>query len=312
MPFADRQYWLDKPMPAFLFLMRHLGVTQGQAQKIVAKRRLLVNGTVCLHSGATISGNIVVQEFIPCPMGSPPVFTAPDFGLFDKPSGVLVHPKTHHTPYSLLDDIRHYYGKDANNIHRIDMETSGLVLASRNKKSERKLKMMFESRGVKKRYLAWVRGEVDKPFTVDAPILQNDDFSTVKLKMLIDPAGKPSVTHFKPLKYDKEFDATLLLATPYTGRQHQIRVHLFHVKHPILGDPIYGVPTEVAISYLDRELSIEERVRVMGAPRLMLHAYMLEFEYEGVYYKVRSRFDFESERVKIAFPQKRLNPLCLQ
>ncbi|WP_457599137.1 RluA family pseudouridine synthase [Hydrogenimonas sp.] len=307
MAFKDVEYRLDEPMPAFLFLMRRIGVTQGQAQKIVAMRRLIVNGEVCRHSGEKICGNIVVQEFVPESGGLRPIFTTPDFGIFDKPSGLLVHPKTHKTPYSLLDDIRHVYGKDANNIHRIDMETSGLVLAGRSKRSERRLKMMFESRGVKKSYLAWVRGKVLRPFRVDAPIIRNDDHSAIKLKMLIDPAGKPSLTFFEPLRYDEEYDATLLRAIPHTGRQHQIRLHLFHVKHPILGDPIYGVPTKIAIAYLDRVLSQQERLRYMGASRLMLHAQELDFNYSGVRYRLRSNEDFEAQRCHIARPEERVN-----
>ncbi len=310
MPFHNIRYRLNEEMPAFLFLMRHVGVTQGQAQKIVAKRRLIVNDEVCRHSGKKIIGDIVVQEFLPESRGVAPTFTTPDFGLFDKPSGLLVHPKTHKTPYSLLDEIRHYYGKDANNIHRIDMETSGLVLAARTKKSEKRLKMMFESRSVKKSYLAWVRGKLTKPFHVDAPIARNSDHSAIKLKMLIDPNGKPSLTYFKPLRYDKRLDATLLQAVPHTGRQHQIRIHLFHVKHPILGDPIYGASTEAAISYLDRQLSDEERLKLMGASRLMLHAQELKFEYGGIEYAFSSKIDFEKDRSKIADPSLRVNPLC--
>ncbi len=310
MPFHNNRYKLKEEMPAFLFLMRHVGVTQGQAQKIVAKGRLIVNDEVCLHSGQRIVGDIVVQEFMPESRGVEPTFTTPDFGIFDKPSGLLVHPKTHKTPYSLLDEIRHHYGKDANNIHRIDMETSGLVLAARTKAVEKRLKMMFESRNVKKSYLAWVRGRLTEPFYVDAPISRNLDHSTIKLKMLIDRGGKPSLTHFKPLYYDESLDATLLQAVPHTGRQHQIRVHLFHVKHPILGDPIYGVSTEAAISYLDRKLSEEERMRLMGASRLMLHAQELKFEYGNIEYAFVSKIDFEKERSKIAPPSVRVNPPC--
>ncbi|BBG66837.1 putative ribosomal pseudouridine synthase [Hydrogenimonas sp.] len=309
MAFRNISYSLDIEMPAFLFLMRYIGVTQGQAQKIVAKGRLLVNGVRCSSSGQKICGDIVVQEFIPEPRGLAPIFTTPDFGLFDKPSGLLVHPKTHRTPYSLLDDIRHCYGKSANNIHRIDMETSGLLLVSRDKASERRLKMMFEERRVKKSYLAWVRGKLSEPFSVDAPILRNSDYSEIKLKMVVDPAGKPSLTHFSPLKYDEELDATLIRATPHTGRQHQIRLHLFHVKHPILGDPIYGVSTEAAISYLDRVMSSEERMKITGASRLMLHAEELDFEYRGARYRIRSNIEFEKEKREIALPSARFNPL---
>ncbi|WP_300365702.1 RluA family pseudouridine synthase [Hydrogenimonas sp.] len=305
MAFLNRLYHLDKPLPAFLFLMKTLGVRQGEAQKIVATGRLVVNGEIWQHSGHSICGEIEVKEFVPQSRGLKPIFTTTDFGLFDKPSGTLVHPTTYRTPYSMLDDIRHVYGKDANAIHRIDMETSGLLLVSRHKRAERQLKMMFEGRGVRKSYLAWVRGRVEKPFDVDVPLKQNSDFSTIKLKMLVHPEGKPSLTHFVPIEYDPEHDATLVQAYPHTGRQHQIRVHLFHVKHPILGDPIYGVPTEVAIAYLDKELKKEDRLFYMGADRLLLHAQTLEFNLEGVSYRFVSNFDFEDLKKMIVPPAKR-------
>ena len=309
MAFIDTTYQLDKPMPAFLFLMRHLGVRQNEAQKIVATGRLRVNGEVMTESGKTIQGEITVKTFIPQPRGTKPVFTTPDFGLFDKPSGTLVHPTTHRTPYSMLDDIRHIYGLQANAVHRIDMETSGLLLASRNKEAERTIKIMFEEKKVQKIYLAWVRGRIDKPFRVEAPLRQNTDFSTVKLKMLVDPTGKPSVTEFEPLEYDPVHDTTLVKAVPLTGRQHQIRVHLFHVKHPILGDPIYGVPTEIAIRYLDKILHPKERLKYMGARRLMLHAQELDFVYEGVRYRFVSRIDFRKAKREIVLPSERMGPV---
>jgi len=310
MGFIKKSFYVNEPIPAFLFLMRQLGISQGQSQRIVTTGRLFVNGKVWERSGQKIQGHIEVKMFVPQGRGVEPIFTTPDFGLFDKPSGVLVHPRTRFTNYSLLDDIRHIYGKDANAIHRIDKETSGLLLVSRNKESERKLKLMFESRDVKKSYLAWVRGRIDKPFKVNVPLKRNDDFSTIKLKVLVDPDGKDALTYFEPIEYDEVHDATLIQAFPHTGRQHQIRVHLFHVKHPIIGDPIYGVPTEVAIKYLDKEITEEERLYYMGAKRLLLHAQTLTFDYQGVSYSFNSKFDFESLKEFIVKPDKRFN-FCL-
>lgn len=307
MGFIKRNYYVNEPIPAFLFLMRQLGVSQGQSQRIITTGRLFVNGKVWERSGHKIQGHVEVKMFVPQGKGVEPIFSTTDFGLFDKPSGVLVHPRTRFTNYSLLDDIRHVYGKDANAIHRIDKETSGLLLVSRNKESERKLKMMFESRDVKKSYLAWVRGKIDKPFKVNIPLKRNDDFSTIKLKVLVDPDGKDALTYFEPIEYDETHDATLIQAFPHTGRQHQIRVHLFHVKHPIIGDPIYGVPTEVAIKYLDKEITEEERLYYMGAKRLLLHAQTLTFDYQGVSYNFNSKFDFESLKKLIVKPEKRFN-----
>jgi 23S rRNA pseudouridine1911/1915/1917 synthase len=88
---------------------------------------------------------------------------------------------------------------------------------------------------------------------------------------------------------------TLVEAKPLTGRQHQIRVHLFHVKHPIVGDPIYGQTEEDIVRFLDREIDSEERIRLGGAKRLLLHASQLEFVYSGNKYIIKSHTDFLQE-----------------
>ena len=87
---------------------------------------------------------------------------------------------------------------------------------------------------------------------------------------------------------------TLVEAHPRTGRQHQIRVHLFHVKHPIVGDPIYGQKEEDVVRFLDRDISPEERKVLSGATRLLLHASQLGFEYEGNSYDLHSKVDFRT------------------
>jgi 23S rRNA pseudouridine1911/1915/1917 synthase len=195
------------------------------------------------------------------------------------------------TPYSMLDEIRAISGDKANATHRIDMETSGLLLASKHKKAENYLKNAFEVKKIRKSYLAWVDGELTNPFFVDMPIRVNDDYSQTKHKVFIDSNGKHSHTDFTPLHYDESRDATLVACYPLTGRTHQIRVHLFHVKHPILGDPIYGTTFQTANAYLDDTLTPQERFRQTGATRLMLHAQTLRFPY-GARYHIESKADF--------------------
>ncbi|MDD2949325.1 MAG: RNA pseudouridine synthase, partial [Sulfuricurvum sp.] len=177
--------------------------------------------------------------------------------------------------------------------HRIDQETSGLVLAARNKISERVLKMMFEDREITKRYLAMVKGHLREPLDIQEPLLRREDESSiVRMIVRVHPEGKPSRTFITPLQYFPETDTTLVEASPYTGRQHQIRVHLFHVKHPIVGDPIYNQDINDAVRFLDREMSLEERFRNTGASRLLLHAHSLEFRYGDNPYHIVSREDF--------------------
>jgi 23S rRNA pseudouridine1911/1915/1917 synthase len=305
MPFVKEKFIVPKKTPAFLFIMREFNFTQGQAQRLLAKGRLLINGKSIFNTGEKIEGEIEIVYFKPSSCQNRPLFQNRDFMVFEKYSGVLVHPNTMATPYSLLDEIRAVAGDNANAVHRIDMETSGLLLASKHKKAESYLKTSFESRDIQKSYLAWVDGKLTKPFCVSEPIKINNDYSHCKHKVFICNEGKASHTDFKPLEYDKDLDATLVACYPHTGRTHQIRVHLFHVKHPILGDPIYGTTFTSANDYLEDELSQERRMVEMGASRLMLHAQSLRFEYGPTFY-IESKYDFSAMRELICSVKDRV------
>jgi 23S rRNA pseudouridine1911/1915/1917 synthase len=295
MPFVKETFTVPQKMPAFLFIMRTFNFTQGQAQRVLAKGRLLINGVSIFNTGESIEGEIEVVYFKPSSQGNRPLFHNKDFMVFEKYSGVLVHPNTMSTPYSLLDEIRALAGDDANAVHRIDMETSGLLLASKHKKSESYLKGSFENRSIKKSYLAWVDGKITESFSSMERIRINNDYSQTKHKVFICDEGKASHTDFTPLEYDEKLDATLLACYPHTGRTHQIRIHLFHVKHPILGDPIYGTTFKAANAYLEDVLTPKERMIETGASRLMLHAQSLSFEM-GSRFHIESKSDFSKMR----------------
>jgi len=305
MPFVKEKFNVPKKMPAFLFIMRTFNFTQGQAQRVLAKGRLLINGESIFNTGDSIEGEVEVVYFKPSSKGNTPLFHNKDFMVYEKYSGVLVHPNTMATPYSLLDEIRAISGDNANAVHRIDMETSGLLLASKHKKAESYLKMSFEDRSIKKSYLAWVDGKLTEPFSSYEPIRINNDYSRSKHKVFISAEGKTSHTDFVPIEYDKELDTTLVACYPHTGRTHQIRVHLFHVKHPILGDPIYGTTFKAANDYLEDELTPEDRMREMGASRLMLHAQSLSFSYGNKFY-IESRSNFRGMKDLICPKEKRV------
>ncbi len=305
MPFVKRPFHVEKATKAFLFIMKQFNFTQGEAQRLIAKGRVLVNGKSIYHTGAIIEGEIEVVYFEPKSRGLKPIFVDKNFLIFDKPSGVLVHPNTMSTEYSMLDEVRTHSGQNANGTHRIDMETSGLFLASRHKEAERYLKGSFEQKRIQKQYLAWVTGKLTKPFSVEASIAVRDDYSKNKHKVEISEKGKYAKTEFTPLEYDEALDTTLVACKPLTGRLHQIRVHLFHVKHPILGDPIYGTSFEVTNRYLDMELTDEERAIETGATRLMLHANTLLFPY-GATYHIKSKVDFRKFKGEICAKDKRL------
>ena len=295
MPFVKKKFIVKEKQRAVFYLMNEFGYPQREAQRFISKGRILVNGEKMLRTAGEIEGEIEFIYFEPISKGLKPTYVEEEFVVFDKPSGVLVHPQTKATPYSLIDELKNQFGMDANIAHRIDQETSGLVLCSTNKKSEREIKMMFQERDMKKKYLAMVHGEIKEELVVEAPLLRfQAESALVRMVVKVDESGKASKTSFKPLKYYAEYDMTLVECSPYTGRQHQIRVHLFHVKHSIVGDPIYGQSQENIGRFLDRELSSQDRIDLSGATRLLLHACELEFELYDKLYNIKSDVDFES------------------
>ncbi|MEA1956553.1 MAG: RluA family pseudouridine synthase [Campylobacterota bacterium] len=296
MPFVMNKIIVKEKQRAFLYLIKELGYTQKEAQRLISKGRLLVDGEPITKASQEIEGEIEFIHFEPMTKGLKPNSIYDEFVVFDKPSGVLIHPQNRKTPYSLIDELKYQFGKDANIAHRIDQETSGLVLCAKNKESERDLKMMFEQRDMKKKYLALVHGEFKDAMTIEEPLLRKQDESAiVRMVVKVHEDGKASKTEIKPLKYLADKDMTLVECSPHTGRQHQIRVHLFHVKHPIVGDPIYGQTEEDIVRFLDKELDAITRIKNSGASRLLLHASELEFELYDKTYNIKSDVDFMLE-----------------
>ena len=293
MPFVKKIMFAKEKQKAFLFLINELGYTQREAQRFISKGRVIVNGEAMLKTAGEVEGEFEFIFFEPITKGLVPSHVEEEFVLFDKPSGVLVHPQTTATPYSLIDELKFQFGRDANIAHRIDKETSGLLLCARNKTSEREIKIMFQERDMKKKYLALVHGHLKKELCIEEPLLRSKAQSAiVRMVVHVDESGKASKTDIKPLEYFPQRNMTLVECSPYTGRQHQIRVHLFHVKHPIVGDPVYGQSEEDMVKFLDRVLTPQERVEKSGARRLLLHANELSFSLYGKDYHFKSKVNF--------------------
>ncbi len=273
------------------FLVKKLGFNVREAKRAIDRGRVSVNDKRVTKKSARATGKLKCIVFEPNGYGLRPIFETAHFAVFDKPSGVAIHPKKLANTKSLLDDVRALWGNDANLVHRLDKETSGLVMASKNKFAESILKKMFQDKEIQKTYVALVKGHLNKEMTIKKPIAVNKD-ENIKVKVLIHPDGKESVTIIKPVK--KIGENTLVECIPLTGRQHQIRVHLYSIGHPIVGDPLYGVDNEFADRYLNKLVSEEERIEKTGAKRLMLHAKKIEFEFMNNKYVIVSE-SFEKE-----------------
>lgn len=179
--------------------------------------------------------------------------------VLDKPSGLLTVPGRDPAHKDSLASRAQAEYPDALIVHRLDMDTSGLVVLALGPDIHRQLSRLFQDRKVEKTYLArvWgepesVAGEVDLPLICDWP-------NRPKQKVCFE-SGKPSQTRWRKLSSDGH--SSLLELTPVTGRSHQLRVHMQALGHPILGDPFYAHPQALA-----------------AAPRLLLHAQELGFEH---------------------------------
>ena len=271
------------------FLLEDINIDSKLSLTLLEKGKITDENNKRLQKSQIIKSKFIyITIFEPISKGLKPIFECFHFAIFDKPSGIMVHPSSHQLNiYTLLDEVKYYLGEKASLVHRIDAETSGLVLVSKNAFSDMILKTMFEEKLYTKKYLALVEGEIKNEIEINTPIL--NDTGLIKLKMKTDDKGKESLTLIKPISYDRQKNQTLVQAIPLTGRQHQIRVHLDSIGHKIVGDPIYGVDEFLADKFLKNQLSNEERIEIAGNRRLMLQADYLEFEFLDTIYKFRSK-----------------------
>ena len=194
-----------------------------------------------------------------------------DFLIISKPSGVVTHPSGRLSSGSLLQGLLYRYpelgewkglGKPGL-VHRLDKGTSGIMIVARNARAQKIIMRQFADRKVAKHYLAVCDGKVSESRFIEAPIKRNEFHRT---SFSVEAGGKPAKTYIRPVKIFG--DKTLLLVKIFTGRTHQIRVHLAHIGFPVTGDATYGHS---------------------DAPRVMLHAYSIAFHrpdnYERVYFR---------------------------
>ena len=271
------------------FLLEDINIDSKLSLTLLEKGKITDENNKRLQKSQIIKSKFIyITIFEPISKGLKPIFECFHFAIFDKPSGIMVHPSSHQLNiYTLLDEVKYYLGEKASLVHRIDAETSGLVLVSKNAFSDMILKTMFEEKLYTKKYLALVEGEIKDEIEINTPIL--NDTGLIKLKMKTDDKGKESLTLIKAISYDRQKNQTLVQAIPLTGRQHQIRVHLNSIGHKIVGDPIYGVNELLTDKFLKNQLSNEERIKISGNRRLMLQADYLEFEFLDTIYKFRSK-----------------------
>ncbi len=200
----------------------------------------------------------------------------------DKPANVAVHPSGRYLTDTLIQRVHAKYGAGfelerggaPRLCHRLDRETSGIVLIGKYPEAHAHLMKQFEKRQVKKEYFAIVHGVPERDGgTIDLPI-GSCRASKVELKMTTLSDGQPSRTDWNVAL--RSADCALLACRPITGRQHQIRVHLAAIGYPVVGDKLYGVDEEFFQKGLDGTLDAADRKR-LGLDRQALHHHRVEF-----------------------------------
>lgn len=200
----------------------------------------------------------------------------------EKPANVPVHPSGRHLVDTLIQRVHAKYGEGfelerggaPRLCHRLDRETSGVVLVGKHPEAHADVMRQFERREVEKEYFAIVHGVPERDGgVVDMPI-GPARASSVELKMTIAVDGFPSRTDWRVIeRFD---DCALVSCSPFTGRQHQIRVHLEAIGHPVVGDKIYGADEGLFQKALDGELDARD-LEVLGMARHALHNHRVAF-----------------------------------
>jgi tRNA pseudouridine65 synthase len=191
----------------------------------------------------------------------------PAFVIVDKPSGLSVHKGWDKDPDNAMKRVKHQLGRWVWPVHRLDRGTSGCLLFALDEEAARHFGTAFSEHRVEKVYVALVRGTPNDVFEVDHPLPRSED----------DQERVPARTSFRRLSSSPEGRYSLLEARPHSGRLHQIRRHLRHVRHPICADSNWG----------DNKLN--KVVRALGLNRMALHALELQVDHPVSGEKVRAR-----------------------
>jgi 23S rRNA pseudouridine1911/1915/1917 synthase len=269
-----------RPLPAEVgrridvVLAERTGVTRTLAQRALRTGAIRVDGAEVrpsyrLTADDVVAGDLVAPEFEPPEAEDIPIavrYSDDRVLVVSKPPGIVTHPARGHEAGTLVNALLALGGPLAGAgsvrpgiVHRLDKDTSGLVLVARDDSAQTFLVDELRARNVERRYAALVRGAMPAASgTVEAPVGRHP---VQRRKMAVVPGGRPSVTHYRVLASTDEL--SLLEARLETGRTHQIRVHLSHLGHPVLGDRPYG--------------GVSELSRSLGLQRPFLHAWHLTF-----------------------------------
>ncbi|TNF93652.1 MAG: 23S rRNA pseudouridine(1911/1915/1917) synthase RluD [Gammaproteobacteria bacterium] len=253
--------------------------SRARIQKWIRQNQVLVNGQSCkpkmnMQGGERILLDVQPEPETHCEAQDIPlniVFADDQLIVVDKPAGMVVHPAAGNPDGTLQNALLFHFPEQeliprAGIVHRLDKDTSGLMVMAHTLEAHKSLVAQLQSRQMGREYEAIVNGVLIAGGTVNEPIGRHP---VDRKKMAIVRNGKPAVTHYRVID---RFDAhTHIRVKLETGRTHQIRVHMAHIRHPIIGDPVYGGRQRVPVGASEKLIST-----LQSFPRQALHAVKLE------------------------------------
>ena len=273
-------------------------LSRSRLKALILSGQVAIEGRTIRDPAASVNSGDVVAVALPPPEKARPegqaiplniVYEDDDLIVVDKPKGLVVHPAAGHAQGTLVNALIAHCGDSLSGIggikrpgivHRLDKDTTGLMVVAKTDIAHRALSKQFADKGesgLKRGYLALVWGAPDRPKgTIDAPL---DRHPHARDKRAVRANGRRAVTHWQVLERyggpDGKPVASLLACTLETGRTHQIRVHLAHIGHPIMGDETYATGFKTKIS----RLGPQARAALARLGRQALHAHSLRFEH---------------------------------
>jgi 23S rRNA pseudouridine1911/1915/1917 synthase len=287
------------------------GLSRSRLKNLVLEGRVALSGRTIRDPGHRVNAGDVLVVEVPAPVEAEPkaepialevVYEDADVIVIDKPPGLVVHPAAGNWTGTLVNALIAHCGESLSGVggvrrpgivHRLDKDTSGLMVVAKNDLAHQGLAAQFADHGrsgpLTREYLAFAWGVPDRPKgTIDAPLGRHP---RARERMAVRPDGRPAVTHWAVEETyagrDGTAAASLIACRLETGRTHQIRVHLAHIGHPVLGDATYGRGFKTKSSLLGPA----GRAAVARLERQALHAHLLGFDHP-----VTRRFlEFRSE-----------------
>lgn len=285
---------LDKLLTDLVAEMQE-GLSRSRLKNLILEGQVLLNGRTCLDVSATIKEGDRLELTIPPPIDAYPtpedipldvIYEDEDLLVINKQAGLVVHPGAGNASGTLVNALLYYCGDELSGIggvkrpgivHRLDKETTGLMMVAKSDRAHQGLAAQLADRSLSRIYTALV-WKMPTPIkgSIDAPIGRHQA-NRLRMSVRSHRMGREAVTHYlRQETYNNVMSR--VICELETGRTHQIRVHMQHLGHPLIGDTVYGLPEQEQRSLLNRG-GYDEDVRdaIMAFPRQALHAGQIHF-----------------------------------